>query len=122
MVERLFETTDDSFLRTEEYQDGTTLVVRAEAPGIDPEKDVDISVQNGRLHISARREERSEHKEKDSYRSEFRYGSFERTVPLPAGATEDDVTATYNDGVLEIRVPVGPELPPTSRKVQVTRS
>lgn len=121
MVERFFENTDDSLLRVEEYVDDTTLVVRAEAPGLDPDKDVDISVENGNLRISAHREEKSEHKEKDSYRSEFRYGSFERTVALPAGATEADVTATYADGVLEIRVPVGPEVTPAARKVQVTR-
>lgn len=123
MVEKLFETVDDSFLRVEEYQDqDNTMVVRAEAPGLDPDKDVEISVKNGTLHISAHRQQKSEHKEKDSYRSEFRYGSFERTIPLPAGATEDDVTATYTDGVLEIRVPVGPELPPASRKIPINRA
>lgn len=121
MVERLFDNADDSFLRVEEFQEDKTLVVRAEAPGIDPDKDVDIAVENGNLRISAHREERSEHQEKDSYRSEFRYGSFDRTIPLPAGATAADVTATYKDGVLEIRVPVGPEVTPTPRKVEVTR-
>lgn len=123
MVEKFFEGVDDSLLRVEEYQDqDNTMVVRAEAPGLDPDKDVDISVENGKLHISAHREEKSEHKDKDSYRSEFRYGSFERTIPLPAGATEEDVTATYNDGVLEIRVPVGPEVAPASRKIPIGRS
>ena len=121
MVERLFDNADDSFLRVEEFQEDKTLVVRAEAPGIDPDKDVDIAVENGHLRISAHREEKSEHKEKDSYRSEFRYGSFDRTIPLPAGTTEADVTATYKDGVLEIRVPVGPEVTPAPRKVEVTR-
>lgn len=121
MVERLFDNADDSFLRVEEFQEDKTLVVRAEAPGIDPDKDVDIAVENGNLRISAHREERSEHQEKDSYRSEFRYGSFDRTIPLPAGATAADVTATYKDGVLEIRIPVGPEVAPAPRKVEVTR-
>ena len=40
------------------------------------------------------------------FRSEFHYGSFERSVALPAGAQSDDVTATYTDGILEVRVPV----------------
>lgn len=123
MVEKLFETVDDSFLRVEEFTDeNNTMVVRAEAPGLDPDKDVDISVENGKLHISAHRQEKSEHKDKESYRSEFRYGSFERTVQLPPGATEDDVTATYTDGVLEVRVPVGPEVAPASRKIPISRS
>ena len=57
MVERLFDNVDDSFLRVEEFKDDTTLVVRAEAPGIDPDKDVDISVENGNLRISAHRQD-----------------------------------------------------------------
>ncbi|QGF24876.1 Hsp20/alpha crystallin family protein [Raineyella fluvialis] len=121
LAERFFESDEESLLRVEEYVDGTTLVVRAEAPGLDPDKDVTISVENGKLTIRAQREERTEHKEKDSYRSEFRYGSFNRTIALPAGATETDVTASYADGVLEIRVPIGGELPPGGRKVPVTR-
>jgi HSP20 family protein len=110
-----------SWLRVEEFVDGDELVVRAELPGIDPEKDVDISVVNGSLRISAEREEKSEHKEKHSYRSEFHYGSFVREVPLPEGAKESDVTATYTDGVLEVRVPVGDQARPEPVKIPVTR-
>ncbi|MEA5154665.1 Hsp20/alpha crystallin family protein [Raineyella sp.] len=123
LVERFFETETEetSLLRVEEYVDDKTLVVRAEAPGLDPDKDVSISVDNGKLLISAKREERSEHKEKDSYHSEFRYGSFSRTIPLPAGVTEGDVTASYRDGVLEVRVPMGEEVTPGGHKVPVTR-
>jgi len=73
-------------MKVEQFQDGNTLVVRAEVPGIDPDKDVDVSVSDGMLHIRAEREEKSEHKSKNGYRSEFRYGSFSRSVALPAGA------------------------------------
>ncbi len=111
----------DKWLRVEEFVDDKTLVVRAELPGIDPDKDVEISVANGVLSIKAERQERSEEKKKDSYRSEFRYGSFARNIPLPAGATESDVSASYNDGVLEIRVPVGEEEGPRVVKVPVNR-
>ncbi|WOQ18393.1 Hsp20/alpha crystallin family protein [Raineyella sp. W15-4] len=121
LVDRFFETEEESLLRVEEYVDDKTLVIRAEAPGLDPDKDVTISVEGGKLHIRAHREERSERKEKDSYRSEFRYGSFNRTVTLPEGATEADVTASYTDGVLEVRVPVGEAPAPGGRKVPVTR-
>jgi len=44
--------------------------------------------------------------ERSSYRSEFRYGSFDRVVRLPAGTSEENVTATYRDGILEVRLPV----------------
>lgn len=112
---------EKGWLRVEEFVEGETLVVRAELPGIDPEKDVDISVVGDVLRISAHREERSEDKQKDSYRSEFRYGAFARNVHLPAGATEEDVSASYHDGVLEIRVPVGEQAKPEPRRIPVTR-
>jgi HSP20 family protein len=112
-----------SSIRVEQFLDGNTLVVRAEVPGIDPEKDVDVSVAEGMLHIKAEREEKSEQKSKTGYRSEFRYGSFTRTIALPPGAREEDVTASYRDGVLEVRAPA-PEQAPASgkRKIQVNHS
>jgi HSP20 family protein len=107
-----------SSMRVEQFMDGNALVVRAEVPGLDPEKDVDVSVADGMLHIKAEREEKSEHKGKSGYRSEFRYGSFSRSVALPPGAREEDVTATYKDGVLEVRAPA-PEQPPTAEKRKI---
>lgn len=122
LVQRLFESdVDKSWLRVEEFVDDKTLVVRAELPDIDPDKDVDISVVNDELHIKAERQAKSEHKDKDSYRSEFRYGSFTRTVKLPPGATEADVTATYKDGVLEIRIPVAEPQIKAPTKIEITR-
>ncbi|ABK03500.1 HSP20 family protein [Arthrobacter sp. PvP102] len=110
-----------SSIRVEQFLDGNTLVVRAEVPGLDPEKDVDVSVADGMLHIKAEREEKTEHKSKSGYRSEFRYGSFARSVSLPPGAREEDVTASYKDGVLEVRVPAPEQAPPAAgtRKIQI---
>jgi HSP20 family protein len=93
-------------MRVEEYREDDTLVVRAELPGIDPDTDVDISVVEGRLTIRAERKEESREERKGYYRSEFQYGSFVRTVPLPPGADESLVQASYTDGVLEVRVPI----------------
>lgn len=107
-------------MRLEEFVDDGTLVVRAEMPGVDPDKDVDISVHDGMLHIRAERCEEQEKKDKSFYRSEFRYGAFARSVPLPSGATVDDVKATYKDGVLEIRVPTK-SLTTESSKVSVQK-
>ncbi|MDQ0756488.1 Hsp20/alpha crystallin family protein [Arthrobacter sp. B3I4] len=112
-----------SSIKVEQFQDGNTLVVRAEVPGIDPDRDVDVSVSGGMLHIRAEREEKSEHKSKDGYRSEFRYGSFTRSVALPPGAKEEDITASYKDGVLEVRAPAPAAAPAgeTSKKIRVDR-
>ncbi|MDQ4489921.1 Hsp20/alpha crystallin family protein [Sinomonas sp. ASV486] len=123
LLEKFFEgDTSSVAIKVEEVRDGDSLIVRAELPGIDPDKDVDVSIVDGSLHISGFREEKTEQKDKDSYRSEFRYGSFSRTLPLPEGATAESVTATYKDGVLEVRVPV-PTTPPTppQSKINVTR-
>jgi HSP20 family protein len=108
-----------SDLRVEEFTDDQTLVVRAEMPGIDPDKDVEISLHDGILHIKAERREKTEHTGKDEYRSEFRYGMFERTLPLPAGVSESDVQASYKDGILEIRLPKAKDAKATT--IPVTR-
>jgi HSP20 family protein len=106
---------EDEFLRLEEYVEGDTCVIRAELPGIDPERDVEITVRDGVLHFTAHREERSEDKKPTGYRSEFHYGYFERDIRLPEGATESDVKASYKDGILEVRVPIATEGKPATK-------
>jgi len=87
-------------IRVEDFVDGDDYVVRAELPGIDPDNDVEITVQGGVLTIRAERKEETS----DKNRSEFRYGSFVRSVHLPDGANEDTVRAAYKDGILTVRV------------------
>ena len=100
---------DEGGMSLEEFTEDDTLVVRAELPGIDPEKDVEITVRDDTLRIRAERRQETRTEDKAGYRSEFRYGSFVRAVRLPAGATDEDVAATYHDGILEVRVPVSTE-------------
>ena len=89
-------------IRIEDKLESDRYVLRAELPGIDPESDVDVTVENGVLSVSAERQERTTEKG----RSEFRYGSFRRRVTLPQGAQENAVEASYRDGILEITVPI----------------
>ena len=123
MIERLIQSSAvTSDIRVEEVIEGNALVVRAELPGIDPERDVDVSIADDALHIRAHREEKSELKESGTYRSEFRYGSFSRRLPLPEGTTAEEVSATYRDGVLEVRMPLpAQKAAPASQKVEVKR-
>jgi len=108
---------DTRLMRLEdEIKDGR-YEVRAEMPGIDPDKDVDVTVRDGQLTIKA---ERSEKKDFDG-RSEFSYGSFVRTVSLPAGADQDDIKATYDKGILTVSVGVS-EPGNAEKHVQVTTS
>jgi HSP20 family molecular chaperone IbpA len=93
---------DTRLMRLEDEMKGGRYEIRAEIPGIDPAKDVDVTVHDGELTIKA---ERTEKKEFDG-RSEFSYGSFVRTVSLPAGANEDDIKASYEKGILTVSVGV----------------
>lgn len=105
----------ESALRVEEYTEEDARVVRVELPGIDPEKDVEISASDGLLHIRVERREQQTEQSRGSFRSEFRYGSFTRDLPLPPGAGEQDVRAEYKDGILRVRVPVGESASPGHR-------
>jgi HSP20 family protein len=118
---RRFFDIEDQWMRVEEFRDGDTYVIKAELPGIDPEKDVDISVAEGMLTMRAEREEKSESKDKGAYRSEFRYGSFSRSIPLPRGVNTDEVLASYTDGILEVRVPLPKGDEGGARSIPVSR-
>jgi HSP20 family protein len=101
-------------IRVEDYVEDGVYVVRAELPGIDPGKDVAITVNNRLLTISAERGEETTEK----HRSEFRYGSFSRTVVLPADTKEEDIKAGYTKGILTVRIPVD-ETAGVPRKIEI---
>jgi HSP20 family protein len=108
-------------LRVEETIDGKDLVIRAEMPGIDPDKDVQVHLRNHVLELRAERRQKSEREEKGMRSSEFHYGSFYRAIPLPPDATGADVHATYKDGILEVRLPCDRKQAEAT-KVQVERT
>lgn len=89
-------------MRCEEFVEDGAYVLRAEIPGVDPDKDVSVTVDDGVLTITAERSETV----KDKQRSEFHYGTMTRSVTLPKGADTDAVTAAYADGILTVSVPV----------------
>ena len=89
------------YVRIEDYMDDGTYVLRAEMPGIDPDKDVSLDIEGDVLTISGERRE----EKRERNRRELHYGSFTRSVQLPPDARTDEIKATYVDGVLEVRVP-----------------
>lgn len=99
-------------IRIEDYIDNERYTIRAELPGLDPDKDLKVSVADGILTIVAERRE----EKRDNQRSEFHYGSFSRSVALPPSAREDEVTATYEDGLLTVTVALAPELAETRQR------
>ena len=104
-------------IRVEDYIEDGHYVVRAELPGIDPDKQVQVSVTKGVLTIRAERQEEHEGR----FHSEFRYGAFSRHIPLPASADEDDITATYRKGVLEVSIALKAKEPGSARQIPVTQ-
>lgn len=103
-----------SQMKVEDFVDDGTYVIRADLPGIDPETDLDVHVESGLLVVNGERREETQTKN----RSEVRYGAFSRSLRLPAGVVADDITATYDHGVLEVRVPVN-ESATTSQRIAV---
>jgi HSP20 family protein len=105
---------DNHLLRLEDEMKDGLYEVRAELPGVDPVEGIEVTVRDGQLTIKAERTQTTE----SNGHSEFSYGSFVRTVPLPAGADEDDINATYDRGILTVAVPLS-EDQPTEKHVEV---
>jgi HSP20 family protein len=91
------------YVRVEDFVEGDVYVLRAELPGIDPGKDVQVCVDDDILTIRGERREQ----QRDREHEEFHYGSFARSLRLPAGSKTEEISAGYADGVLELRVPLG---------------
>lgn len=89
-----------------------SIVLRVDLPGIKPDE-VKIAVENDVLTVSGQHEEKSEEQQEHFLRRERRYGSFSRSMSLPAGVKADDIAATTADGVLEVTIP-----PPAEGKKQ----
>ena len=102
-------------IKVEEYVEGDHYMILAELAGIDPDKDVEVTVRSGYLTIRAVRSDKTEGK----HRSEFRYGAFSRTLTLPSSADEDTVTASYRDGILTISVGLKSEDKAGAKKIPV---
>ena len=103
--------------QVEVRQNGNQITVCADLPGLTA-KDIDIEVEDGILTISGERHQSSEDKKEGYYRSERSYGSFARSVALPDGVDENQIRAKFDNGVLEVTVPV-PEQRQRGRRVEI---
>jgi len=101
------------------FEKDNRLVTKVDLPGLKKE-DVKVEVADGQLAISGERKNEVEEKKNDMYRCEREYGSFYRSVPLPAGVKLEDVKASFADGVLEVSVPLPAKaVAPAARKVEI---
>jgi HSP20 family protein len=99
-----------------ETENGYEVV--AELPGMD-EKNIEVKVANGILTISGQKREEKEEKKKDYYVRERRFGSFERTFPVPDGVDLDRVDASFKKGVLTVTMPKTAEAQKAEKKITV---
>ncbi len=95
------------------------VVVKVEAPGMDP-KEMDISLSGGTLTIKGEKKQEKEEKDENYHLVERSYGSFSRSVRLPAEVQEDKVKATYKDGVITITLPKTEQAKEKEIKIEVT--
>jgi HSP20 family protein len=91
--------------------------IQAELPGLDP-KDVKVEVENDSLVIQGERKFEQEEKEAGVQRTERQYGFFYRSIPLPEGAKVDQAQAKFNNGLLEVTIPV-PEQQTNRRSIPI---
>jgi HSP20 family protein len=100
------------------YEDEHKVSLKIEVPGID-EKDIDVRVENNTLTVHGERKIEKEEKEENYRRVERQYGSFTRTFTLPTTVDTENVSATYDKGVLKINLPKKAEAKPKQIKVNI---
>jgi HSP20 family protein len=93
------------FASLDVFEKDSRLIARADLPGLKRE-DVKVEVVEGYLTISGERKHEAEETKENFYRSEREHGSFYRAIPLPEGVNIDKVRATFDNGVLEVTVPL----------------
>ena len=102
----------------EMYEKDNNFVVKAELPGVKKD-DVDVSIAGDALTIKGQKKASKEIKDEDYYRCESQYGSFSRTITLPAAVDAKKIEASYENGVLEIHVPKAKQAVPTKVEIKV---
>ena len=98
------------------WETDNELVLSFDLPGI-PEDQISVELDDNVLTVSGQRERAEEQSGDRFYRYERRFGTFSRSVTLPAGVNEDSIKADYSNGVLEVRVPKPEEQKP--KRIQV---
>lgn len=100
------------------YEDEDHITLKVEVPGMS-EKDLDIKLENNTLTVSGQRKFEQEQKEENFHRIERRYGSFSRSFTLPNTVDPENVHASYDNGVLNIKLAKRAEAKPKQIKVNV---
>jgi HSP20 family protein len=92
--------------------------ISAELPGLD-EKDVEVTLADDVLTIRGEKKEEKEQKDKNYYRSERRFGSFQRVFELPPGVDQGKIEASFRNGVLKVVLPKTAEAQKKTKKIAI---
>ncbi len=90
--------------RVDVYQTEEEIIVKAEIPGVS-KKDLKVFIDENTLRLSGQTKKDEHYKDENMFRSERAFGSFSRTIPLPAAVKSDEAQAEYKEGILSIKVP-----------------
>lgn len=104
--------------RIEAYQKDDQFIIRAELPGVSKD-DITVNVNDDAVTLQGQRRHEQQEEREGFYHSEWSYGSFARTIPLPEGALADNAEATFRDGVLKIIIPAPPSGVHQGRRVEI---
>jgi HSP20 family protein len=102
------------------FRSNGKYIIQADVPGLKRD-DIEIEVRDDQLVISGQRRSETQSNKGDYMRNERSYGSFFRSVPLPAGAKAESASATFENGVLRIEIEAAPEKP-RGRRVEIRPS
>lgn len=100
------------------YEEGDDLVVKAELPGLSKDQ-IEVQIADRTLTIKGEKQRSEDVRQSDYFRSERMYGAFSRSLSLPVEVKAEAATATFKDGVLEIRLPKTEEPGKRPRKVEI---
>lgn len=100
------------------FEEGDEIVVKAEIPGINKE-DLSVNITDSTVVISGQKKKEEKMEEKNYYRLERSFGSFSRSLHMPAEVQTDKAKAKFKDGILEIRVPKTEEAKSKEKKVPI---
>jgi HSP20 family protein len=97
---------------------GTSLQITAELPGVD-EKDLEVTLTEGVLTIKGEKSEEKEERQKNYYRSERSFGSFQRAFELPEGVDQSKIEASFQRGLLTVTLPKTETAQKSAKKIPI---
>lgn len=100
------------------YEEKDDIVVKAELPGMDKD-DIEVNISDSELTLKGEKKKEEKIEEENYYRSERSYGAFVRSVELPTDVQADKITASFKNGVLEVRLPKTQEAKAKEIKVKI---